>query len=99
MAAIPTDGVVSSSWARPRSRYRTRSRSPLNLVVEGFLCGLRPPLSRRQTFERFGDSRDMLGRVAAASAGNVDQPRPCKIAQIAGHVLRPQIEPCLRQRI
>src|ERR1700730_16783829 len=99
MAAIPRDGVSSSSWARPRWRYQTRSRSTLNLVGEGFLSGLRSPLSRRLAFERFGDSRDVLGCVAAAPAGNIDQPRPCKVAQIAGHVLRPQIEPGFRQGV
>src|SRR5450631_717596 len=99
MAAIPRDGVASSSLARPRSRYLTRSRSTLNLVGEGFLSGLRPPLSRRLAFERFGDSRDVLGRVAATAAGDIDQPCPCKVAQITRHVLRPQVEPCFREGI
>src|SRR6266850_7433054 len=99
MAAIPRDGVASSSWARPRSRCRTRSRSTLNLVSEGFLGGLRPPPSRGLAFERFCDSRDVLGCVAAAPAGNIDQPRPCKVAKIAGHVLRPQVEPGFREGV
>ena len=59
----------------------------------------RPQLSRRLAFERFGDRRDVLGRVAAAAAGNIDQPSPRKIAQITRHVLRPQIEPGFRERI
>src|ERR1700730_16525048 len=99
MAAIPRDGVSSSSWARPRPRYRTHSRSTLNLVGEGFLSGLRPPLSRRLAFERFGDSRDVLGCVATAPAGNIDQSCPCKVAQIAGHVLGTQVEPGFRKGI
>src|ERR1700674_831399 len=92
MAAIPIDEAASAAWARPRSRYRTRSRSTLNLVSEGFLRGLLPPLSWRLAFERFGNSCDVLGCVAATAAGNIDQPCPCKFAEITRHVLRPQIE-------
>src|SRR5580692_1707609 len=99
MVAIPRDGVASSSWARLRSRYQTRSRSTLNLVGEGSRGGPGPPLSWRLAFERFGDSRNVLGRVAAAPAGNIDQPRPCKVAQIAGHILWAQIEPGFREGI
>src|ERR1700732_5211433 len=99
MAVIPRDGVASASWARARSRYQTHSRPTLNLGDERFLCGLRSPLSRRLAFKRFGDSRDVLGRVATTAAGNIDQPCPCKIAQITRHVLRPQVDPGFRERI
>src|SRR4030088_2145732 len=98
MAAIPRDGVALAAWAQPRLRYQTRSRSTLSLG-EGFLSGLRPPLSRRLAFESLGDRRDVLGRVAATAAGNIDQPSPRKVAQITRHVLRPQIEPGFRERI
>src|SRR5580700_10268045 len=100
MGAIPRDGAASAAWARPRLWcYRTRSRSTLNLVGEGFPRGCRPPLSRRLAFERRGNSRDVLGGVAAAAAGNINQARPCKVTQIAGHVLRAQIEPSFREGI
>src|ERR1022692_6960 len=99
MVVIPRDGAASSAWVRQRSRYQTRSRSTLILVGEGFLRGLCSPLSRRLAFERFGDSRDVLGRVAATAAGNIDQPCPCKIAQITCHVLRPEVEPGFREGI
>src|SRR5437660_6064558 len=101
MAAILRDEAASPAWPRPRSRYPSRSRSTLYLALRGVgsLNERRPPLSRRPSLERFGDSRDVLGRVAAATAGNVDQPSPCEVAQKTGHVLRPQIEPGFRQRI
>src|SRR5580700_6200686 len=99
MGAIPRDGAASAAWARPSSRYRTRSRSTLNLMGEGFPRGCRPPLSRRLAFERRGNSRDVLGGVAAAATGNINQARPCKVTQIAGHVLRAQIEPGFREGI
>src|ERR1019366_80666 len=60
---------------------------------------IRPPLSRRQAFERFGDGRNVLRCVTAATAGNIDQSSPCEIAQIASHVLRPQIESGFRQGV
>src|SRR5882724_13302549 len=98
MAEIPRDEAASSEWAQPRSRYPTRSRSTLYLALAGVgsLNERRPPLSRRPALERFGDSRDVLGRVAAAAAGNVDQPSPCEVASITGHVLCPQIDPGFR---
>src|SRR5450755_2286785 len=106
MAAIPRDGAASSlcPWLRrlrPGLCYRTHSRSTLNLTLEGkgFRNVSRPPLSRRLASERFGDCRDVLGCVAPAPAGNVDQPAARKIAQITGHVFRPQIETGLRKRI
>ena len=37
-------------------------------------------------FQRLGDSRNMFGRIAAAAAGNIDQPAACKVAQITCHV-------------
>jgi len=36
----------------------------------------------------FRDRRDMLGRIAATAAGDIDQAATCKIAQIARHVRR-----------
>src|ERR1035438_1592189 len=101
MVAIPRAGVASPSWARPRSRCRTRSRPTLNLGLagEGLLGGLRPPLSRRLAFERFRDSRDVFGSISTAASGDVDQPSACEVAQITGHVLRTQIEAGFRQRI
>src|SRR5271170_8288406 len=101
MAANPRDEAVLSSWLRPHSRARTHSCSTRNLglVSEGFLGGRCAPLSRRLAIERFGDCRDMLWRISAATAGNVDQSPPRKVAQISGHVLRPQVEPGFRQRI
>src|SRR6202047_1930965 len=99
MAEIPRDGAASAALAQPRSRYRTRSRSTLNLVGVGFPSGCRPPLSRRLAFERRGNSCDVLGGVAAAATGNINQPRSRKVSQIAGHVLRAQIEPGFREGI
>src|SRR5271169_2980508 len=100
MVAIPRDGVASPSWVR-RPRCPTRSRSTFNLALasEGFLDGLRPPLSRRLAFERFRDSRYVLGSISTAATCDVDQPSPCKVTQILSHVLRPQIEAGFRQRI
>src|SRR5580658_4949761 len=101
MVAIPRDGVVSPSRVRPRLSCLTRSRATLNLGLasERFLGGLRPPLSRRLAFERFRDSRNMLGCISTAAASDVNQPSPRKITQITGHVFRPQIEAGFRQRI
>ena len=82
-----------------RLRLRgVRHRLALSRTL-GCSIGRRPQLPRRLAFERFGDRRDVLGRVAAAAAGNIDQPSSRKVAQITGHVLRAQIEPGRRKRI
>src|SRR5271155_1596412 len=91
MAAIRTSGGASAQWLRLRS-------CPAPAGV-GFFGGHCPEVSWRLTFERFGDRRDVLGGVAATTAGNIDQSSPRKVAQIAGHVVRPQIEPGRRERI
>src|ERR1035437_10158472 len=74
----------AAAWSR-----WPRSRCDLNLCQP----------SRGLAFERFGNRRNVVGRVAAAAAGNIDQPSTCKVTQITGHVLGPQIEPGLRESI
>src|SRR5579862_486984 len=99
MAANLRDEGASSSWVLPRPRDQTRSRATLKLGNEGFLDLLNSPLSWRHAFEDFGDCRDVFGRIAAATAGDVNQTCLRKLSQITGHVLRPKIETCFRQRI
>src|ERR1700730_1729033 len=99
MAVNPRDEAASSPWPRAQWCWRECSRFALALEGVGFGRMLSPALSRRLAFERFGNRRDVLGRVAAATAGNVNQPCPCEVAQITGHVLRSQIETGFRQRI
>src|SRR3954468_12593814 len=97
MAASPR-GEEASTLTRWHRRSLMRSRSAPNLAwaSERRFLELRPKFSRRLTFERFRDCRDVLGSVSATAAGNIDQPSVCKLRQIARHVLRPQIEACLR---
>src|SRR5579859_3351995 len=97
MAVILTDGEALS----PRLRLcsPTRSRSALAQVGVSLPSTRLAPLSGNLPFQRLGDGRDVLGRVAAAAAGNIDQSCPRKVGQIASHVLRPQIEPGLREGI
>src|ERR1700747_3473977 len=99
MAAIPRAGVVWLAWPRARLCWRKCSLFALALEGVGFGTRLSPVLSRRLAFERFGDRRDVLGRVPTTTAGNVNQPSPREVAQIAGHILRSQIETGFRQRI
>jgi hypothetical protein len=44
------------------------------------------------TIERLGNRRDVVGGVAAAAAGDVDQPGFGKVAEVARHVRRLEIE-------
>src|SRR5271165_2097983 len=99
MAAIRRDGAASSPRRLRHLGYRPHSRADLALAEAGPLSRRSLQLSRRLAFERFGDSRDVFGGVAAAAAGNVDQPSLGKVAQITGHVVRPQIEAGFRERI
>src|ERR1700721_3556106 len=106
MAATPKDGAASPSWVGSSQPRRTGSRSTLNpglpslgLASEGLLGGLRTPVSRRPTFDRLGNSCDVLGSISTAAARDVDQASPCKVSQITSHVLRTQIEAGFRQRI
>src|ERR1700694_5257301 len=99
MAAIPRDEAASCASSRAQMCSRKCSLLALALEGEGFGGSLSPVFSRRQAFERFGDRRDVLGRVSAATAGNVNQPSPCEVAQIPGHILRSEVEAGFRQRI
>src|SRR5271165_5456480 len=98
MAAIRRVGAASSPRRLRHLRYR-HSRADLALAKAGFLSRRCLPLARRLALERFGDSRDVLGSIAAATAGNIDQPSLGKVTQITGHVVRPQIEAGFRERI
>src|ERR1700746_1823839 len=99
MAAIPKDGGALPSSAEARLRCLIRSRGTLDLVGVGFFRVCRAPLARRLAFECVGDRPDVLRRISATAAGDVDQPSPCKVAQITCHVLRPKIEASFRKRI
>ena len=55
--------------------------------------------ARSLAFERLRDGGDVFGRVAAASAGDVDQSTFGEIAEVAGHVRRAEIEAGLGKRI
>src|ERR1700681_430329 len=99
MAAIPRDAAALVWWDRPCLRYQTRSRSTLNMLGERFLRALRPPLSRRLAVERFGDSSNVLGRVPATPAGDVEQAATRKVAEVTGHVRRLEIKSGRRERI
>src|SRR3954470_9551124 len=97
MAASPRGEEASNStgsrWGSP-----VRSRSTLNLARASERCfgELRADFSRSLTLERFRNCSDVVGSVAATAACNVDQPAVCKLSQIARHILRPEIEACLR---
>src|ERR1700735_4387288 len=67
----------------------SRSRSNLNLAE----------LSRCLAFECLCNRRDVLRRISAAAARNIDQAALCKVAQITGHIVWSQIKPGLRQGI
>src|SRR3954447_1477570 len=97
MAANQRGEEASTSTPR-RWSSPMRSRSTLNLVRANERCfgELRANFSRRLTLERFRDCRDVLGSISATAAGNVDQLSVCKLRQITRHVLRPEIEACLR---
>src|SRR5260221_8563955 len=99
MAVTPRD--EAALCASSRAQLCSRECSLFALALEGVGLGARlsPILSRRLAFEGFGDRRDVLGRVPTATAGNVNQPSPREVAQIAGHILRSQIETGFRQRI
>src|ERR1039458_3011861 len=56
-------------------------------------------LARRQTFERFGNGRDVLRGVAAAATGDIDQAGAGKLTEVTGHVVWAKIESCFRERI
>src|SRR5258708_34211514 len=99
MAVNPTDEAASCASSRAQLCSRECSLFALALEGVGFGTKLSPILSRRLAFERFGDRRDVLGCVSTATAGNVNQPSPREVAQIAGHILRSQIETSFRQRI
>src|SRR5579862_9166625 len=104
MAAIPRDEEASSVPAcrwRLRSRSPIRSRAALNLAhgSERFFLEMRSKRSRRPAVERLRNRRNMLGSISTATTRDVDQPSPCEVAQITGHVLRAKIEPGLRKRI
>ena len=55
--------------------------------------------ARRLAVERLGDGGDVLRRVAAAAAGDVDQARLGELAEVARHVRRLEIEAGRRERI
>src|SRR5208337_4963775 len=97
MAANRRDG---EAWA-PGSMKGSRAGSCFALALEGEgVIGRRCfPLSRRQAFESFRNRCNVLGGIAAAAAGNINEPCPCKIAEITGHVVRPQIESGFGKRI
>ena len=70
------------------------------LAVSALRVSLRSPadeLARRLAFEGFGDGRDVLGRVAAAAAGDIDQPGASEFAQVARHVFGAQVEAGFRK--
>ena len=56
-------------------------------------------IARSLAFERFGDGGDVLGRVAAAAAGDVDEAGRGEVAEVAGHVRRAEIEAGLGERV
>src|SRR5882724_9920057 len=99
MAAIPRDEEISSLWVWAHLCCRMRSSPSLTLDGVGVPNVYRPKLPRRRAFECFGNRRNVFGRIAAAAAGNIYQSSPREVAQIAGHVLRPQIEPGFREGI
>ena len=72
----------------------------LMLVRSRSRCDLdRASLARRLAFERLGDGGDVLGRVAAAAAGDVDEAAAREVAEVAGHVGGAEIEAGLGERI
>src|SRR5882757_4788539 len=88
MAAIQTDEAASPQSPRLRTRSGLCPMSTCHHQFPGVFA-----------FECFGYRYDVLRRVSTAAAGNIDQSCPCKVAQKTGHVLRPQVEPGLRERV
>src|SRR6202521_2520642 len=99
MAVNPTDEAAACASSRAQLCSRECSLFALALEGVGFGTRLSPVLSRRLAFERFGDRRDVIGRVPTATTRNVNQTSPREVAQITGHILRSQIETGFRQRI
>src|SRR5580658_2967048 len=101
MAAIRIDGVASSQLLRPGPRPRSHSQigSRSALARIGFPRRHCFQLSWRLAFESFGNGRNVLGSVAAAATGNIDQSSACEVAQITSHVLGTEIEAGFRERI
>src|SRR4051794_16091408 len=55
--------------------------------------------ARRQSFKCLRNGCNMLWRISAASAGDVDEPGFGEITQVLRHVLWTKVEPCGRKRI
>ncbi len=80
---------------------RSGEAERLRLRGHGSCCDLDcgPRLARGYAFEGFGDGGDVLGRVAAAAAGDVDEAGAGEVAEVAGHVGRAEIEAGLGERV
>ncbi len=63
------------------------------------MVGMHSPLARRLAFEGLGDRGYVLGGVAAATAGDVDESSLGEVAEVAGHVFGSQIEAGLGERV
>src|SRR5271169_3587544 len=104
MAATRRAAKAWRAWLRMRATSpdsRACSSAALALDDKGFFfrLRLRAPFARGQSLQRLGDGRDVLGRISATTAGNVDEARAREIAQVTGHVVWAQIESGLRERI
>ena len=97
------DHHVDAELLRERLRAREAQR-PLEPSLPppqriGRLGAARSADRAAPALERLGDGRDVLGRVAAAAAGDVDEPALGELAQVARHVRRLEIEAGGRERI
>ena len=82
---IRIDGAAWSPW--PWFGFRSR-------------CDLDPfEFARSLSFERLRDGCDVFWRVAAATAGDIDEAVLCKATEEACHVARAQIESGLGERV
>ena len=77
-----------------------RSRCARGEATEPFGAGVsRCEVARMPAFQRVRDGGDVLGRVAAAAAGDVDEPALGELAEETAHVFGLQVKARRRERI
>ena len=90
-AGLLGEGLRSGEAQRLRSAYFTLKLPPRRVALREF--------ARMHAFEGLGDGGDVLGRVAAAAAGDVDEAAVREAAERARHVVGAEIEAGRRERV
>ena len=83
-----------SGFVSIRLVRRTFGALTLCLALKGRVCAVcNLPFPRRHAFERLGNGRNVLGRVAAAAARDIDQPCSRKFAEVRAMSAGPRSNP------